>query len=198
MDHRIKKKQEGVVLLIVLITMAVMLLGGIAIMRTTSAGAAISTNLSFRSSTTHSANIGIDHAINRIAALSAANATNVPIKDLYYPVMLPVDAKGLPIGVNWSALPVQVKASSGDEISYVIERMCQPTSLDANGPSTTNDYELNKYCISDNLGASSSGSTAAGHLTFSSFGNNSVYYRVTILSKGARGATSIIQSMLTD
>ena len=194
----VEHKQDGMVLLVVLITMVVMLLGGIALVRSTTSSSMIAENFALKSSTVHSANYGIDAAFNQVANLANAKTTNVPIPNLYFTTMQATNVDGVPSGINWSVVPTIVVPGTGDVASFVIERMCNGSPTDpVNGPAPSNYYELSKYCITDPTVNSQVGSQAAGHVNFLSFGAGALYYRVTVRVSGARGSSSIIQGMIS-
>lgn len=189
-----KSSQQGSALFISLIALVSMLLAGIALMRSTDTANVIAGNFAFKESSLHAADAGIDLAFVALPAFAATG--NVPVANVYYTTMLPIDGKGVPVGIDWSRVPTAAIGNTGNVVQYIIERMCQGTITDpVNGPTPTDTAKLIRYCIAPPMQAAQGGSKAAGHSEFA--GSGVVYYRVTVRVTGVRNSVSMVQAMLS-
>jgi Tfp pilus assembly protein PilX len=141
------KKQRGVVLFIALIALVVMSLAAVALIRSVDTNTIIAGNLAFKQSATISADTGMESAIewlsNNSASLAADSTASKALG--YYSTSVPglsltTDATwteansarageaGCPATVSCiSGLDANGTDESGNNIRYVIERMCRAT-----------------------------------------------------------------------
>lgn len=186
--------QSGAVLFVALIALVSMLLAGIALIRSTDTANVIAGNFAFKESTLQAADAGVELAFSALPTLSATG--NTPVSNKYYTIMLPTDSKGLPTGVNWNNVASTPIGTTGNNVKYIIERLCQGTISDpVNGPAPTDTAKLIRYCIAPPAQAAQGGSKSAGHAEFA--GSGVVYYRVTVRVSGPRGAVSMVQAMIS-
>ena len=147
----LKSNQRGVVLFIALIVMVAMSLAAVALMRSVDTTTAVIGNLAFRQASILPANYGIEDAaaalfndaspsnVARIANVTVANAANN-----YYPTHDPTGAGwdnkyGVPTPLQTkppSTFPRAKVDGAGNQITYVIERMCNPNAPAAAIPAT--------------------------------------------------------------
>lgn len=209
------KRQRGVVLILALIVLFVLLLSGLAIVRSVDTGNTIAGNLSFRQSALQTADVGIQAAFveltQKIVPTSKdANIINdANIAYRYYALRQSVDTQGIPnpTGFSWGAIqkcigyrfdqnPLNnelLKTMSCDsqdyKIKYIIERMCSEQT--AGSPSVTN---IQDYCLSD-LGDGKGGSKGAFNAVFTSV--SAVYYRATVQVTGPRNTVAYVQAIFS-
>ncbi|MDH2919235.1 MAG: hypothetical protein PXX73_08585 [Sideroxydans sp.] len=187
-------QQQGSTLLISLIALVSMMLAGIALMRSVDTANVVAGNFAFKEASLQAADIAMEAAFTALPGLAATG--NVPVANQYYAVMQPVDIKGSPTSVTWSAVPVINTSIAGYSVQYVIERMCAGSVTDPiNGPAPGNIAEQTKYCTTLANAGSEGGSRATGHVTFR--GNGVVYYRVTVRSTGPHNAVSMVQGTIS-
>jgi len=190
------RKQNGVVLFFALMALVVMSLAAVALIRSVDTNTLIAGNLAFKQSATASADTGVETAIKWLEAnqTTALNSDNV---NTGYYASPQDDAKvrfttgySLAAGAGIAA----GKDSSGNTISYVVERMCVPGTV----LPTTGLYKAKEKCL---LGAASTspGSQATleypGTGTLSSAGDQPMY-RVTVRVTGPRNTLSFTQAFV--
>lgn len=132
------RQQRGVVLFVALIALVVMALAAVALIRSVDTGTLIAGNLSAKQSATTSADSGMETAMSWITANPALLSGDDAAQGYY--ATSAGDAKVL---VNASTVKatgdgiVDGKDSSGNTITYVIQRMCRdPGPADAKDPAT--------------------------------------------------------------
>lgn len=190
---KLPAKQKGSALFISLIALVSMMLAGAALIRSVSTANALAGNFAFKEGSLHATDIGVDSAFSQLPNI--AKVGNVAIPNQYFPVIQPVDARGVPAGIKWSNVPV-VANSNGYAVQYVIERMCQGSVSDpVNGPAPGNLADQNKYCVTLATAYSETGSKASDHATFA--GSGVVYYRVTVRATGPHNSVSMVQGTIS-
>ncbi len=185
-----RSRQRGVVLFISLIVLVAMTLAGIAMFRQVGTGVVIAGNLAFRANATSVSDLGLEAARAWLIAQTSA-ALNTDQAPGYYACGLPAatcaQANFAPASFDWTANAVQVTADdgTGNEVRYVIHRLCQL----AGSPTTT-------PCVT--LGAAGAGGSKGG----GQYGvlplTNTVqpYFRITARAAGPRNTVSYVQSIM--
>ncbi|WP_245234302.1 pilus assembly PilX family protein [Methylotenera oryzisoli] len=190
-------KQSGVVLFFALMALVVMSLAAVALIRSVDTNTLIAGNLAFKQSATASADTGVETAIKWLAANQTALLNNDSVNNGYY-ASPQDDAKArfttgssLATGTGISA----GKDTSGNTISYVVERMCVAGTV----LPTTGLYKAKDKCL---LGAASTRpssqttkeyGTAGGNLSSS---GDQPMYRVTVRVTGPRNTLSFTQAFV--
>lgn len=197
------RKQQGVVLLVAIIALVALTLAALALTRSVYTSNVIAGNLAFQRSATHSAELGLEVAMQWLEASKTETAGNCggpklychQEKDGYAATRLGddqvrswLDYWQMSLAATARTLP---QDAAGNTVSYVIERMCSSTG----DPLAT---ATNTCTASPRPSAStcSGGSSCAG-------GENNVaspppvYYRITILVRGPRNAQSLVQAMVS-
>ncbi|WP_049764497.1 pilus assembly PilX family protein [Methylotenera mobilis] len=190
-------KQRGVVLFFALMALVVMSLAAVALIRSVDTNTLIAGNLAFKQSATASADTGVETAIKWLDANQTALLNNDSVNNGYY-ASPQDDAKtrfttgsSLATGTGISA----GKDSSGNTISYVVERMCVAGTV----LPSTGLYKAKEKCL---LGATSTSpgsqttkeyGTAGGQLSSS---GDVPMYRVTVRVTGPRNTLSFTQAFV--
>lgn len=173
------KKQQGSSLLIVLVLLTALLLGSLSLARVTDTSTLVSGNLSYKASALQASEVGISEAFAALQTMTASEEANH--SGWYFATVSPVDAAGLPTGINWDAArKVQVGAF---EASYIVERLCNTA------PATDPDNE----CFQERVTAS--GSAKAGQEQMEAAAVKQ--YRMTVSVKGPKGTRTFVQSVAT-
>lgn len=186
------KRERGVVLLIALIVLVAMTLAGIALVRSVDTTNIIAGNLSFQQAATHSADIGIETAINWLENNNAGALLDVNNTGQGYLASRQDPAAGQSWDAFWTAV-LQANAvtlptdAAGNTASYVIQRMCN-----AVGPSTT---PATGCAVSPVVSSSTANSSDAGSIELQFTGQ--VYYRITTRVVGPRNSVSYVQAIVT-
>jgi len=193
-------RQEGVVLIVALIVLVAMTLAGLALMRSVDTANLIAGNLAYQQSAIHSADTGIEDAVNWLVA---NNGTDTLSNDLpshgYYangsdPLHSP--AQNVSWDTYWNANNLASKAypayelstsqdAAGNLVYYVIDRLCNDYGS-ATGGAT---------CISSPTVSTSQGydeDASSPPLNAPSV----IYYRITVRVDGPRNTVSYVQAVV--
>ena len=173
-----RSTQQGFSLIFVLIVLAVMLIGAIAMLRSTDVSARVVGNLSFQAAATKATDIGISEASK---ALNAQANTDTTIPNQYFATRQPENADGVPSTVDWSAVVSQQVGNYS--VQRVIERLCQST------PVTDPTTQCMMYEVA------SAGSNKAGTQAYAN--PASLYYRITVRVTGPKSTTSFVQALVS-
>jgi Tfp pilus assembly protein PilX len=203
---RLRTRQSGIVLFIVLIVLLGMTMAGISLMRATNASTLIAGNLAFRQAATYYGDIGTESAAAWLQTNSTSLDSDIPSSG-YFASTLSDPTSGLTWDDYWTstldpnpvARPVSTPTNSGNvwtlatdsstqnTVSYVIQRLCRAagaSSVAASG------------CISPPAIANSTQSSmGAGFVQFNS--NTQVYYRITARIEGPRNTVSYVQTIVS-
>ena len=194
-------RQRGVVLFIALMALVAMSLAAVALIRSVDTNTIIAGNLAFKQAATASADSGLETAITWLATTSATNANslNADITANGYYSTSTADAKTLAAAsttlatgslIGPGALPVPLPPgmdTSGNTISYVVQRMC--TATGAAAPATC----LYGAPSSSTYSQAVKDATQAGALLTT---GNSVMYRITASVAGPKNTVSFIQAFV--
>jgi Tfp pilus assembly protein PilX len=181
-------RQRGVVLFIALIVLVAMSLAGIAIMRSVDTGSQVSGNIAFRQAALASGDRGLDAAFTWLQAnittgvLDNNSSANGYFAQVVDPPLSP--QSGAPDWTDpsaWVGARVVGTDSNGNQVSYVIHRMCQ------------NLGSFNNNCAqaAQTVGGAGNG-MCVGCNQFNSL--PVVYFRVTVRVDGPRSTFTILQS----
>jgi len=190
-------KQRGVVLFFALMALVIMSLAAVALIRSVDTNTLIAGNLAFKQSATASADVGVESAIQWLTANQTAVLNNDSVNSGYY--ASPQDnAKarfttgyGLATGAGINA----GKDTSGNTISYVVERMCVAGTV----LPTTGLYQAKEKCL---LGASSTKGGTKRVVDIGQVGipkssmGDAPMFRVTVRVTGPRNTLSFTQAFV--
>lgn len=194
----INRKQGGVVLPITLIVLVAMTLAAVAMMRSVDTSSVIAGNLAFRQSATASGDNGVEAAIVWLKANNGALTQDSPANGYYATRQDALDMTGnrsaaTSDNLNWgssSAVKSLAVDSAGNQVAYVIHRMC-----DSAGP-------LNSATCSTQQGIKE-GSSKGSSRQMQSYQegawddvSNRGYYRITARVTGPRNTTSYVQAVV--
>ncbi len=172
------KKQEGAVLILVLILLAVFLLGNAAILSATQNTNSVTANTSFRTTALAMSDTVMVSAKNYLLA-RATNADTTLINTVdanhYYPAIKAASDSLTTTAFNWSGVPTTTSGSYNTQ--YVIERLC-----DAAAPLPISDVMA--HCQVEKV--ASAGSAKVGSPIFSNTAQ--VIYRITVRVTGPKNA----------
>jgi hypothetical protein len=190
------RQQRGVVLFIALIALVAITLASIALMRSVDTANVIAGNFAFKESTIHTTDLGTENAIAALPALVGTSGKTASANQ-YFPVKKSVDALGIP-DIDWRNVPKTSIAGTGNDVQYVIERMCEaiPASsgvaASSNGPDQTNRNDVTDFCIT---APQCSPGVSINTPPFCVAGD--INYRITTRVVGPRGTVSVVQSIVT-
>jgi len=202
-------KQEGVVLVIALIVLVAMTLAATALVRSVDTTNIIAGNLSFQQAALHSADTGIEQAINWLESANASGSLNSDDDTHGYSSAGSSDGQNPSPNETWDAYWMRAlnthravcvlgargsngmsdcdaDPNTGNKVAYVIDRMCRSSGS-----------------------ATDSGSCTASPVSTPVSGNGEeanevqlnapsvVYYRITVRVAGPRNTVSYVQSMVS-
>ncbi len=184
------QRQQGLVLLVVLLVLGMMFLAGVGAMRAVDTGNVISGNFSFQQSAVQASDRALTDAVNTLAATVVAGAGNNAVANRYLNVQqAALDAKGIPTAIDWNNVVcvdptgVVIPDCSADvgnfRIQYVIERRCSsnPDMTDINDIRAKCEYEPSATAL------------AAKSIA--------LRYRVLIRVRGPRGTEGWFEAMVS-
>jgi len=138
-----RRKQRGVVVIVVLVAILIMAISASALLRSVDAAVAVTGNLGFM----HAALAGADSAVEQaVAALfeqhRIADATVADAANGYFPFRQPAEnLRGVPVALqalaNYPPDAPTLDVGNGNVVRFVIERMCV-----AAGPATADNCSL--------------------------------------------------------
>lgn len=178
-------KQDGMVLLIALIMLIAMTMAGLAMMRSIGAGVGISGNLAFKQTATSVADFGIEQARSWLTSpvRTIDDLKADVVAEGYYATW---NLGFSPQNYNWSnSKLVTANDGTGNEIRYVIHRLCETNNLAPNEP-------LQKCATLTTPGSGGSKTGDATNLSTSI----QPYFRVTSRVKGPRNTVSYVQVVM--
>lgn len=175
------RRQQGAVLLITLMSLALLMLSTMALLRSFDTSLSMAGNLAFKRDLTNQAERGMAKAISLVKS-GALNTSNL-LANNYSAASLPSDTHGLPLAlindltfntVGTSANDIN-DASAAINVRFVIDRQCNTTGL----------LDISKYCSFVNIGSDTDP-------------NFQVVYRVSIRAVGPRNTQVYLQSNVTN
>lgn len=205
MKIAIIRKQDGIVLIIALIVLVAMTLASVAMVRSVDTSTLIAGNLVFKQSGVSSGDAGINEAVawlntngsllEKDAATSGYYATSQDCLDLTGNGNLPKKKCAPPFSsFDWSnvnAVKTLAKDPAGNEISYVIQRLCDEAGA----------LSAEKCTVEESAQTGNSKGTAQGMLGYRLTSWNSAanrgYYRITVRIAGARNNVSYVQAIVS-
>jgi len=179
MKAGLRHSERGATILIVIVLLAVMLLGALALARMTEASTLSAGNSTYRETSLQASEIGLNAAFARVRELTAAEE-NVSAGGWYYAQVQPQDANGMPL----VAFDPGTETVVGNyRVRYVVERVCSVSVVS----------EPLRECLVKALKVPDSRVESEDRL----FPPNSTQYRATVRVTGPKDTTVFTQSLLT-
>lgn len=183
------RRQRGVVMFVALIVLVAMALAALALIRSVDTTTAVVGNLGFRQASVLPANVAVEEAV---AALFEKNTVadktqHLAAENYYATKQAGEDARGIPAQLQKKSnftLTRVLKPDGGNEVRYVIERMC---------------FKLEVAAITHcdmTLPAEGRGTTIEAGKDLSGALIQIPFYRLTIRVDGPRNTASFLQVML--
>lgn len=120
MPHRpSRRSQSGVTIVVVLVLLAVMLLGGLAMARMTETRTLASGNTAFREASLQASEIGLNEAYAALQAVGFSEDNDTG--NWYWARTQATDAAGIP-AIDWSLAPELTVGNY--RVRYAVERLC--------------------------------------------------------------------------
>ncbi|MEJ7670062.1 MAG: hypothetical protein WKH97_15315 [Casimicrobiaceae bacterium] len=192
--QRAPRRQRGVVLFISLIVMVAMSLAAIALIRSVDTSTGVVGNLAFRQAAILPANLGVEAAAAALfddargAPAPINRINNMPAENYFATVQPGEDARGIPVELQRKTNFTQTRVladQAGNEIRYVIERMCVPAAAG----------EVARVGICEMLTPKRTSGTTANEGLAPELPRLPMY-RVTVRVDGPKNTTSFLQAML--
>lgn len=202
---RTRNTQGGVVLIIALIVLVAMTLASVAMVRSVDTSTLIAGNLAFKQSGISSGDAGVNEAIAWLQANAGALENDLPVEGYYATSQDCLDVTGngkvrsdkcAPpfTQLDWSdpgAVRTLSKDAAGNEVSYVIHRLCTTA-----GPLTAEKCSVDE---GERTGNSKGAAVQQGAYRKTSFDKAADlgFYRITVRIAGQRNNVSFVQAIAT-
>ncbi|MCC6472777.1 MAG: hypothetical protein IT514_03435 [Burkholderiales bacterium] len=174
------------VLFIALIVLVAMTLAGLAMYRSVGTGVVIAGNLTFKQAATAAGDRGLEAGRAWLVSMSAGTLQNNTVPGYY----ADWGSTFNPASFDWNSngLLVINNDGAGNEIRYVIHRLCSLAGASVNAP--------NQNCVTVVAG-SAGGSKGGGSYGVLPLSNTiQPYYRVTARALGPKNTVSYVQSIM--
>lgn len=194
-------KQDGFVLIVVLVLLVAMTLLGIGLTRITDTTIQIANNIAFKQSSLSAADSGIEQAIEALSALGD-KAHDSPADGYYATQQTGRDFTGLSTpddssdDVSWTGNASSTQRAKvgttvgGNKVAYIIHRLC-----DKQGPLHIADDGTANSCGTSSFQSPSGASKGGGAYGNTAIpGKTTLYYRITVRTEGARNTVSYVQA----
>lgn len=196
-------KQKGVVLIIAIVVLLAMTVAALALIRSVDTTTLIAGNLAFQQSATHSGDLGVEHAIAWMDSVSANTLENDKAVN-GYSASGSLASKSPAAGQTWDAYWATTLQSRSVSLTQASEAASTPANPAGNDVS----YVIDRMC--DSPGSITSGiSCSASPVVVVATGNveeggeppmnatSIVYYRITVRIAGPRNTVSYIQAVVS-
>jgi type IV pilus assembly protein PilX len=184
------RREDGIVLILVLIGVIAMALAGIALVRATQTTNLIAGNFAFKQAALAATDSGVELAFAQLDTLIVTTADAAFPAGcsagacVYYPTRQATDSNGIPAAVgDWSTIP-STTINGAYAAQYVIDRLCS-------GALPVTDIATNCYIGQPN---GSGPNRKVGDNSFSPGPQN--YYRVSVRVSGPRNTKSFVQAIV--
>ena len=189
-------RQRGAALFIALVMLVAMMLAVIALVRSVDTATIIAGNLAFKQASTSSADIALNNASDWLNTTNVATPSTLESDSAtvgYYATSTGLDLMN---DATWTAATSALASgsgitagvdSSGNQINYVIQRMCSST-----GTATTSNCLFGAATVTSSSQAVHDATEAGGATTLSA----SPIYRITVRVSGPRNTLSYVQGFL--
>lgn len=173
-------RERGVTMVVVLVLLAVMLIGGLALARMSSVGTLVAGNVAFKERALHAAEVGLNTAYATVSAATFPESPSQP--GWYYDSAQAQDLQGLPLVDLEAGRQVTVGAY---DVRYVVERMCAVSSV----------TDTMQQCLLRQLDQNQVPKDATPGEKVDQPGGKQ--YRITVRVTGPQGTRSVVQSLVT-
>ncbi|MFM9968985.1 MAG: hypothetical protein ACKVQK_11390 [Burkholderiales bacterium] len=189
-------RQRGVVLMVALIVLVALTLAGIALMRSVDTSTVIAGNLAFQQAATNFGDTGIETAITWLKTNNTGSVLHNDITAQGYAASRQDPSVGQTWDSFWStiiaknnmAVTLTSSATTGNTVSYVIQRLCN-----AGGDPVSTGVDCAVPQSSTNTASSSS--KGAGFIQLQS--STAIFYRITSRIVGPRNTISYVQAIVS-
>lgn len=202
-------RQEGVVLLMALIVLIALTLAGLALTRSVYTANVLAGNLAFQQSATLSADTGVEAAVawlernnGQASSLTAQSCDSGSVLDCDQQVWGYKATRQDPSpGQSWAsfwkdnidknglAISLPLDTKTGNQVSYMIQRMCSSTG---SSQSLSNDCTTSPDAAPGTCAGGSSCQANKSNVE----GVSQTYYRITVRVIGPRNTQSFVQSIV--
>jgi type IV pilus assembly protein PilX len=189
--------QRGVVLFIALIVLVAMTLTAIALMRSVDTTTAVAGNVAFKASTLHTSDRGLEVAYRWLVAnAGTATLNNDDSANGYYSSRPPKEPDWTDPASWNNAFCVNTckKDANGNQIYYLIHRMCTESNTAYNGTGGSGQANECATLVDTQCAPQASSMKAGGGCAMVPIPK--LYYRITARVVGPKNATSVVQSMI--
>jgi len=186
-----RSRQQGIILIVTLIALVILMISGIALVRSFNSSLILAGNIAFKRDLVNQGERGVAAAMGSFEGTGALVADSTrqlnSFGNNYSATVLPSDPHGIPLmllnDTLWTMTGADITdTTSGVTIRYVIDRLCNAT-----GATTT------AQCV---IGSAKIPPGGTGGLK-KPLGNSAPVYRVTVRVTGPRNTQTYMQSTLS-
>jgi len=186
---RSSRSQEGIVLIVVLVTLVVMSLGVIALIRAVQNSNTGAGNLAFRQATTQAGEIGVEAAVNALLGIATSLDAD-SVAQGYFASVANLAGSAVPDTLRWADQPCYALDGRSTDcvldgtyrLQRIVERLC------SRAPVTD---PLAQCVGGDPLDSGSKKSNAPVMENLSS-----ILYRISVRTRGPRNTESLVQMVV--
>ncbi len=191
----VRAPQSGVVLLIALVAVFMLMLAGLATMRSVGTTTLLSGNLAFREATVQSADYGLEAARAWLMQASPSSLINDAAPTTGYNSSWNDNFN--PRNYDWNNSRT-VAGPADFQVQYVIHRMCRTPNDAITDPGSPTSLPQVCYTasITGSLGQSNAQGVDYASSNPANSGSATPYYRITARVVGPRNAESFVQAMV--
>lgn len=184
-----RSSQNGVTIVIALIALIVLLLSGVALIRSMDTSLSTAGNLAFKRDLTNQSERVMASAVTQFNAIAVAGLTVNDVSKNYFATMLPTNEYGVPRMLvddslwTGTAADMADSASGISQLRYVIDRLCTATG-DPTQANCSYAYKPRQNNPGDGLDNGKEPAEATSYYV----------YRITVRAVGPRGTVAFVQS----
>ncbi|HQR54686.1 MAG TPA: hypothetical protein PLW72_01790 [Burkholderiaceae bacterium] len=186
-DGTTRARQEGAVLMVVLVALLAMMISVIALSRSTDTQQLVAGNIAFRNASVHSSDAGVLNAVLWLeSTVGTPTLNNSAPGSGYYANIIEPNWDDQAFWQQCAACRIEGDAA-GNTVDWVVHRMCS-------APGNANDPGVSCSLLTAGSAAAAGGSYAGDATNFT--GNAQNYYRITVRVMGPRNTTSLVQAFV--
>jgi type IV pilus assembly protein PilX len=180
----VRRSQRGSTLVLVIIALTVLLVSAVVILRSSGVATTVAGNIAFRAAANQAAEVAINTAVTTIQTAESNGTFNgdtgagLP-SGSYFALMQTTDSAGIPQVSTWPTATTTGQFS----LQWIVDRLCSSTPV----------TDPTSQCRTAQ-GSQSGNSVAAGAVQFPT--PPRVFYRITAMVTGPKGAVSYVQALV--
>lgn len=181
MNPNLRRRQQGVVLLIALIALVVMGMSALAMYRSVDSTSSVAGNIGYRQQGVAVTDVGVEAALTWLQGANAATLEAHQAANGYYATHTQMLVNGDIFTLNWENSAFALPDENGYQMWYVIHRLCNEIGAPSPGNCPDSENTINQASIKPGIPLGTGGIAPV--------------YRITVRALGPRRAESLVQVM---